>query len=326
MMRRLFYTAFMFLFIGGCGLQSLSEHSGSYTFSPSPDTVDSNLYPLKHLIIIEENELTDQTLFYLFSGELAGANLGLRDLNHIAERFGPPANIQFKLPLEIFTSQPIEIEGTTVELNHSDETKLADLIELNNDGLFQSGASRWLRSTTQGVATYFGFFQSPLWTDSLSLSATAPGDSDYDNLEIQRLVSAATELTVTPDGEDHPADLLVTWQTASPSDYVTVDLLQTVTDIESELPVEVTVITSMEAEPPYRATWALIDEAFGKCCWSTARTLSARLTQISRAYVPREAGDWALIHRTIQAVNIPSENWTDQISSLELEDYCSAYR
>ena len=86
-MRQLIYTAILFGISVSCGLQSSSEHAGGYSFSSSSDVVDSSLYPLSHLIIVEENGLTNQTLVYLFSGQLAGANLGFEDFNNLVDRW-----------------------------------------------------------------------------------------------------------------------------------------------------------------------------------------------------------------------------------------------
>ena len=299
-----------------CGLQSNSEHFGSYSFSSQSDTVDTARYALDHLIVLDQDETSGLTLVYLFSGDLAGADLGLRDLEHIREQFGPPASIEFQLPLSFFASQPIELEGRSIALSSGDQT-LASLDQLSDDGLFQSGASRWLRSTSQGVATYFGFFETNLWNDNLTLQG-------FDGLSIGPLLTLATNLSV--DRADD-ANLTVSWDTPAPGDYVAVELVQTVTDIETDVPVDVSVLTTQAAEPrSYEAASDLIAEAHEKCCWDVAKILSARLTQIGRLYISGPSGAVAVIHRSNTSQSIDATDWTDQIRATEQPSYCDAYR
>ena len=299
-----------------CGLQSNSEHYGSYTFDSQSETVDTARYALDHLIVFDQDEVSGLTLVYLFSGDLAGADLGLRDLEHISDQFGPPASIEFQLPLSFFTSQPIEVDGRSIALSSGD-TSLTNLAQLNDDGLFQSGASRWLRSTSQGVATYFGFFETALWGDNLTLQG-------FDELSIGPLLTLATNLNVASTDDNN---LSVSWDTPAPGDYVAVELMQTVTDIETDVPVEVSVLTTQAPQPPsYEATTDLIAEAHEKCCWDAAKNLSARLTQTGRLYISGPSGAIAVIHRANTSQSIDAADWVDQIRATEQPSYCDAYR
>ena len=299
-----------------CGLQSSSEHYGNYTFRAESDTVDTFRYPLDHLLVIDQDGASGLTLVYLFSGDLAGANLGMRDLEHISDEFGPPADIEFQLPLSFFASQPIEAEGRSITISSGD-AELTSLDQMSDDGLFQSGASRWLRSTSQGVATYFGYFESNLWSGNLTLGG-------FDSLSIDPLVTLATNLSVT---QTEVGSLNVSWDSQSPGDYVAVELMQTVTDIETDVPVEVSVLTTQAPEPStYEASTDLIGEAHEKCCWDANKTLSARLTQIGRLYINGPSGAVAVIHRSNTSEAVASEDWTDHIRTTEQPDYCDAYR
>ncbi len=302
-----------------CGIQSNSDHRGSYIFSSAAETVDTGRYPIDHLIIVDEDGRSGLTLIYLFSGDLAGANVGVRDLRHIASQFGPPASIEFQLPLAFFTGQPIEEAGRSIGLS-SGETSIGTMIQLNDDGLFQSGASRWLRSTSQGVATYFTYFESAQWSGPLNLDG-------FTDLAISPRFGEVSNLSAARDTSDDNTDgLVVSWETQEVSDYVTVELLQTVTDIETEVPVEVSIATSMVDASPYQASPELIAEAHEKCCWATTHSLWARLTQIGRFYSEPGGNNIMVVHRRSTLASIESADWTDHITSDAQPSYCDAYQ
>ena len=62
-----------------CGIQSNSDHRGSYIFSSAAETVDTGRYPIDHLIIVDEDGQSGLTLIYLFNVHTDLVNLRLRD-------------------------------------------------------------------------------------------------------------------------------------------------------------------------------------------------------------------------------------------------------
>ena len=110
-------------------------------------------------------------------------------------------------------------------------------------------------------------------------------------------------------------------------DYRMMELYQTGTSIEDGTPREFTVATSLAPEDEYFASHLLIEDAFGKGCWSTEKSLKLRITQVARRYYNSKSEPWAVIYRKINSRNLAPDDWlpTFNIENTETSSYCDGY-
>ena len=71
------------LFLLSCGIQTSVNQPGQYTSLPEAEVADTNIYPMKHLVVVEDDALSGKTFIYAFSGDLSGAGVGIESLDRI---------------------------------------------------------------------------------------------------------------------------------------------------------------------------------------------------------------------------------------------------
>jgi len=298
-----------------CGIQTDVGHSGQYTSLPESEVADTNLYPMKHLVLVEEDALSGKTFIYLFSGNLSEAGIGIEDLQRVALRFGR-YNIAFRYPRSFFLEQTIESTGKRLELINADSA-VGELQPLEEDDhLYLSGAFPILRTLNMDVQAWFGTYQSNEVSGPVTLTL------GEDTLEIHSPLNLPT-FTVTPE-EDR---INIDTGALSGLDYRVMDLFQTGSSIEDGTPREFTVATSLGPHDEYFASHLLLQDAFGKSCWSIEKSLKLRITQVARRYVEDSTNPWGIIYRRINTRNIAPDDWQSIIdtSTLEMASYCESY-
>ena len=74
--------------------------------------------------------------------------------------------------------------------------------------------------------------------------------------------------------------------------------------------------------------YLLIEDAFGKGCWSTEKSLKLRITQIARRYYDeKDQEPWGMIYRKINSRNLAPDDWipTLNVENIETASYCEGY-
>ena len=88
-----------------------------------------------------------------------------------------------------------------------------------------------------------------------------------------------------------------------------------------------TVATVLSATEDYYASHPLIEDAYGKSCWSTDKSLKLRITQIARRYYLEKDQSWGIIYRKINSRNLAPDDWipTFNEDNIETASYCEDY-
>jgi hypothetical protein len=299
----------------GCGLDSGVGQPGSYVFVSDAPVVDSAPYPLQHLLIVEQDDEIEECLVYLFSGQIGRAGLGVADLRRIARGHGR-AQMAFDLPRSRFAQAELsgEAVGPSVQIGNAAPSSL---LALDDMALQQSGAARWLssvKSDDYSVAAYFAAL--PCQGDAVPITIALDGG----DLELGPMPAAAVEVRVSD-------EMLALDYDTPRADYVVIELWQAIA--KTEMPdeaIEALVRTSLPPAVAYTVGASLVDSAAGQGCWSQARPVGARVTQIARAYIPRQAGDVAVILQRIDGSEIQPATWTALTDSPAPAGYCQDYQ
>jgi hypothetical protein len=303
------------LCLASCGIQTNVMHSGQYNALPESEVADTGLYPMKHFVLVEEDGLSGKTFVYLFSGDLAEAGIGIEDLDRIALRYGK-YNIAFRYPRSFFLEQTIESSGPSIPLL-SGELAVGQLKPLEeDDDFYLSGAYTVLTTTSMDVLGWFGTYvnnevDGPLTLqigeDTLTINSPLELPIFTITTEEDRINMATGELTGL--------------------DYRIMDIFQSGTSIEDGSPREFTVATSLSPEADYFASHLLLEDAFGKSCWSMEKSLKLRITQVARRYHDNAGNPWGIIYRKINSRNLAPNDWQPNLNldNVETEEYCATY-
>lgn len=182
------------------------NHVGSYVFLPNAPVSDTDPLPLEHFLVIEQDGLSGESLFYYFEGRLGAAGIGLSSLERIRAYYGQ-FRLRFEYPLARYTSPPAQagtagetgVDGSGVPAGAGgqggasgsgwyaalDPAVLAralelrvgqhsvPLVALDSETLSQVGATRFLSTLSSGqwsISAYFGVlpFTDPLGSIELS--------------------------------------------------------------------------------------------------------------------------------------------------------------
>ena len=313
-MRRL--SLAMLLACAACGFGNDVEQDGNYTIVPSTRVTDSAPYPLRHLLIVEEDVAIGQTRVYFFTGELSRADLGLEDLRRIALRHGR-AQMAFDPPRERIDLDEIQTRNRPLPARAGDAD--IELKRLDDTGLRATGAVRYLAyalSPDYDVAAYFTV-----------LDDFAPLEIERRDVEFEPLVG---EPELRAEEREDGDSIALAYDTEA--DYVVVELSQRIVrkvdeDAMEAEPEELDALvrTSLAPEVPYVFGEALITDVAGQGCWSREQTIEARLTQVARRYQPRSSGDWAAIHFRYDAVEIGVDRWTRLLGEPTVPRYCDEF-
>ena len=228
-----------------CFLDGSGNYDGDYAFQPDTTLVDTNIYPLRHFVVVEDGfaHMGDgdgrdreerATIVFYFEGDIGAADLGFSDLRRLARHFNR-FDMAFDTPRGRFVEQidktteedetddqdeqaPNDAFPESRELRH-DGRRLTTLHRLDGDQLAATGASRFLRTLNQRdfkLAAYAGWFSGSLPTDGATIEGTHV-----------RIVPKAGpgEPSLTPNEDAPTASLQRNELTA---DYVVVELMQTI--------------------------------------------------------------------------------------------------
>jgi len=303
------------LFTLGCGIQTNVGHPGEYTSLPEAEFADTTLYPMDHFILVEEDALSGQTFVYLFSGDLSSAGIGIESLDRIALRYGR-YSIAFRYPRSFFLEQPIESTGETIPVTEVYNT-VTNLQPLEiDDHLFLSGAYPVLRTTSMDVKAWFGSYTTNEVNEAVSI------ELGNQTIVLQSPMGLPT-FTITP--EEDRIEMLSGALTGL--DYKVMELYQTGTAIADQTPREFTVATILPPSEDYYASHLLIEDAYGKSCWSTEKSLKLRITQIARRYYQENGQAWGIVYRKINSRNLAPDDWipTFNEENTETSGYCEDY-
>jgi hypothetical protein len=301
----------------GCGLDPGVGQPGQYSFVPGAPVVDSTPYPLEHLMVVEEDSASGLALIYLFAGELAAAGLGLQDLRRVALghlRF----QMAFDRPRSRFAQEALadSAGGMRLRVGDADETVL---VALDDRGLVQSGASRWLSSVTSddyAVRAYFA---------AVEYQGPAPALAvEFESADIgPRTQLPALELTVET-GDD--GELTLHHGSAEGADYVILELGQPITGKQTpRQPLDALARMTLARGTPLAIGAALLDGLAAQGCWSAERPLQLRVTQVARDYLAQPRGGAAVIHQREDAMAIEPEVWAARGASVEPAAYCADF-
>jgi len=315
--------------LDACSLGGDVGQDGEYVFLPGSHVVDTAAYPLEHLLVVEDDGETGRAYVYLFSGQLGRAGIGLPDVRRTAAQ-SQGFQMAFDTPRARYADAPVPSRGAPLTLHMGEQS--FELARLDDDGLTQSGARRWLGTTTSDeidVRAYFGVLRhgAPLAEMVIEL-----GD---DELRFVPELTPSTPRATIADEALHVAFLADDRGELEPlrADSLVVDLWQALTPVgsgdddagvpaaETEAIVRLTVATDGE----YAAGGALITDAAGKGCWSADEPLAVRVDQVFRRYVPRGGGDLAIIHHRFDGTTLTAAQWGPLLSEPKPATYCEGY-
>jgi hypothetical protein len=309
--------SFLFTLLGvACGLDNSVGQQGQYTFLPQAPVVDSVLYPLEHLMIVEQDQSQRLALVYLFSGELASAGLGVADLRRVAQAHGR-FQMAFDPPRSRYAQAELSGDGAPLVL-HVGASDSVPLVGLGDDDLVKSGASRWLGSVSSDDYDVRAYFAAVEYEQELPALAI---ELDEGAIEFAPQV-AASEPTVT----EADGGLMLAYGGAAGADYVLLELWQAIANHETpELPIEAAVRISLAPGIPVLASGAALTDAAGQGCWSLEAPIAFRVTQVARDIGPTAPGPTAFIHHRADAIEIDSAIWTALITSPIYPAYCADF-
>ncbi|HKP62140.1 MAG TPA: hypothetical protein VJV78_35655 [Polyangiales bacterium] len=292
-----------------CGFGHEVEQDGSYAIVPGTRVDDSALIPLKALLIIEQDLRIGQTRLYYFTGDLHGADLGLEDLRRIAARHGG-YRMAFDPQRKFIEADEIESHGKSL-LAHAGEDEI-ELVKLNNDGLRDSDAQRYLtsvKSNDYDVAAYFGVIDREGPLPDLSID---PTDVVYDPH------IPSPELGIKTENEQLALDYKVN------ADYLVVELTQPIESHVDKRELDALVRTSLMPGSPYVVSPSLMTDVAGQGCWSRELPLELRLHQVVRHYDIDHA--FAVIHDRIDVHVLAPDTWTGMLAKPQPPAYCKEFQ
>lgn len=314
--------------LGACGFGHDVAQDGNYVIVPPTRVTDSAPYPLTSLLYVQRDVKLGQTRLYLFRGDLRTADLGIEDLRRIAAGHGgfqmafDPERKRF----EDDDQDAIDTDNKPITATLGDQS-LA-LPRLDDDGLKDSGANRWLSSVSSAdyhVIAHFGVIDSD---EALSAIKVSRAGIDYEPNAVD------PELSFVRDEEK------IALEYQSEADYVVIELAQPITEKPEEADdndgdgeegeaepktIDALVRTTLEPGTAYAVTPPLLTDVAGKGCWSRERTIEARLHQISRRYQMQARGDWAVVYERIDSLDVSVEDWTPLLGDPKPATYCEDY-
>lgn len=304
---------------------------GSYKFFPGGAGVDTVVYPLSTLLVVEQDAQSERTLFYLFEGDLGRADLGIRDLRSIAFEYGL-ADLRFDFPLSQYGFRGGE-GGQGGQAGASSEASTApepvrtlsvdgqsvDLYEVTDLTAFELGVTRFLAaivSTDYAVRAYWGSLDN---ADGFARVRWTRGAVSLEH------AAEISPVKVFPTRGDEDA-LIVDHDELSGADYKVVDLYQRIVEREEGTELEALVRTSFATQTEYQATPDLVASVWRSLCWSRDRALFARVEQVARSYhKAQDRGDMAVIHRRRDFARVRTALWEASAPEGEPPSYCEAY-
>jgi hypothetical protein len=321
-----------------CNLDGDVEHEGTYVFLPGSPIPDTAAFPLHELLVIEEDGLGQDSLFYDFRGDLGPLGVGVESLPRVLANDGA-FSLLFEFPFSDYVPGAPDtgdgsagaggVEGGAgaggspepdLVLEHDRAT--VGLRALTAADLADTGAARYTVALTTGDFALTAFFgaerrSAPLrWLRFPVPAVRAEPPPRYDAKLAPSTLTFARE-----DGL-----LLVDPGTLARPDYLVVDLFQRVQRVADERALEAVVRITIAPEIPYLASARVLESAFASLCWSKDKPLFARVTQVARDYVARASGDSAVIHRRSDSAEVPAELWLPDASTPPLRDYCDGFR
>jgi hypothetical protein len=307
-----------------CDLGGDVDHRGRYGFLPGQGPVSTAPLPLRRLLVVESDASADRTRFYLFEGELGSAGIGVEDLRKLALGFNR-FDMSFTPPIESPTpageggagggdSGGAEVaappaEPLTLEL----DAESVELRALTSEELAAAGAGRFssaLEGTGFRVRAYFGARAGAASFERLSVAGVS----------YERALSAIelrTELV--------EAKLAVDYGDPQGLDYLELELSQPLLRTEDEQPLDAGVITRMWSGTVYAPSFELLGNVFAQGCWSLDAPLRLRSTQYAQSYSARPGGDFAVLERRTDQIELAPEDWNEAIGEVPLAGYCAAF-
>ena len=308
-----------------CDLGGEVQHRGEYGFLPGAELPATAPRPLNRLLIVEADGAADRTVFYLFSGELGAAGIGLEDLRVLWRRFAR-YEMHFDPPPESYAAASAGAAGASGDGGAMPEPGLAlridgetvSLTPLAGADLPATGAARFVDSLDGSggpVLAYFGIWPSAGAFDRLQVDSPA-GPVHYSaELGPARLSasSAETELVLSYGALDAP-------------DYVQVDLFQRLIRLADETELEAALGISLPPEMAHAVRFSVISSAYSQGCWSDEQPISARLTQVARDYAVLDDGDAAVVFRRLDRIELEPELFRDAFEAGAPPGYCGGFR
>ena len=194
--------------------------------------------------------------------------------------------------------------------------------KLDAEALYAVGASRFLRTVDEAefpVRAYFGVFDRADELGALRLDLDgAPMVYDF------ALRPSAPSPSATADG------IAVARAETPRAGELELELSQDVTRISDEALLETSMVTLLAPDDAYQAPANVVLASFAGNCWSLARPLLARVTQIRQYYAGRDGGDVAVIERRRDSSVLPEDAFARFVAmnggEPALAAYCSDVR
>ena len=315
--------------LAGCSVGGDVGQDGQYAFLPGSNVVDTTPYPLEHLLLLEEDADAGRSYVYLFSGQLGRAGIGLADIRRITAQ-SQGFQMAFDTPRARYADEEVPSRGAPVTLRMADD--VLELSRLDDAGLPQSGARRWLASTGSGeldVRAYFGVLRRSLSLVELTIELAEDELTFVPELRPALPVATIDDNVLhlpLASGED-------TRRQPLRADYLIVDMLQTITptasaDDDGGVPpaeTEAIVRLTLPATAGYEAGAALVTDAAGKGCWSAKEPLAVRVDQVFRRYLERRGGDVAFVHHRFDSTRLAPELWSPLLMDPKPATYCEGF-
>jgi hypothetical protein len=315
-MRAQLFVSALSVGLAACNLGADVDNVGGYTFLPGAPVPDTAALPLRHLVVVERDAGSEHTLVYYFEGNLGAAGLGLEDLRRSALRHGG-FQLRFAYrPSSYATAlDPIDEGSIAASL---DEHELA-LSKLDAEGLYLTGASRFLRSVDDPefpVRAFFGALELASDLGTLRLEVEGAEIAYPFALEASEVAPRVTNGGVGVEHLDTPR-----------AGELEVELSQSVSRISDGALLETSVVSRLAPDAAYTAPAAVVLAAFSGNCWSLERPLIARVSQIRQYYEQRDGGDFAVIERRRDATALSAHELAKFIDenggAPALAAYCS---
>jgi hypothetical protein len=297
-----------------CGPESGVGQNGQYVFVADAPVVDSTPYPLRALLLVEQDDDLGLALVYLFTGQLGDAGLGLPDLRRVARQFGR-FQMAFDAPRQSYTSTRL-FSTPAFQLTLADGSSRA-LRVLDDAALQVTGAARYLAYSE---------------TDDFDVDAHhAPleftGDLPAFSVDLQ---PAPLQVPAPPPAVELRLEVgeeNITLNYGEPSaDYLVIELLQVVHRRQQpNTAIEALLRVSLPTGAPYGLGRSLLASAASQGCWSAQRPLQLRVTQIVRAYHPASEGDRALIQQRSASFVVHPAQWAPLAGEYTKPAYCEAF-
>jgi hypothetical protein len=279
--------------------------------------------------VVEEDGDAGRSYVYLFSGQLGRAGIGLPDVRRIAAQ-NQGFHMAFDAPRARYGDDEVPSRGAPATLSVG-----ADMIELSrldDAGLTQSGARRWLGSTASGdfdVRAYFGVLRRAAPLTEMTIEV---GD---DELTFVPELAPAMPTAVVEQALLRVSFLRADRVELDPlrADHLVVDLWQAITpagsaDDDAGVPAtetEAIVRLMLATQSTYEAVAALVTDAAGKGCWSASEPLSVRVDQVYRRYLERRDGDLAIIHHRLDGTRVAPASWSPLLLDPKPASYCDGF-